>query len=257
MPSYSALKKKVKKSQWPTVTVFSSVSDCCPPPQYKKLCRDLGALLAKMKLKMAYSGADTGCAKWLADGAEKNDGAIKAVTWEGWHAPGKKARPSDPRILHPPKNLYAEYKVAHGDSLGQRIEYLKEDAIAIVTLPGGPATMQELWNTVVGDVKPYKHTVPHIIVNIDNFFDGTKKQVDAMVKYFDWPPYRSHFYFVKDFQELKKLLLYIKSQHLHRKGHLLGKPMQQKNKHKHKHKRKHVGTKRRKHHKKRITHKKR
>jgi predicted Rossmann-fold nucleotide-binding protein len=191
------VKSSENKKDWPIITVFSSVSPEAPKG-FKDTCLKLGEEIAKRELKLSYSGSKDGCAKWMFDGTLKGKGSIKAVGYKDWGPPSEK------RILNPPKDIDTGYILAEGDSLGQRIEFLKKNSIAIITLPGGPATMEELWNSVVGTPKPYKHDVPIIVYNIDNYFEGTKIQIQKMIDYFNWKEYEKFIYFADTFDDVLK-----------------------------------------------------
>jgi predicted Rossmann-fold nucleotide-binding protein len=201
------VKSSENKKDWPIITVFSSVSPEAPKG-FKDTCLRLGEEIAKRELTLSYSGSKDGCAKWMFDGTLKGKGSIKAVGYKDWGPPSEK------RILKPPKDIDTGYILAEGDSLGQRIEFLKKNSIAIITLPGGPATMEELWNSVVGTSKPYKHDVPIIVYNIDNYFEGTKIQIQKMIDYFNWKEYEKFIYFADTFDDVLKWIDHAKYLHI-------------------------------------------
>ena len=95
-----------------------------------------------------------------------------------------------------------------GTTLTKRITELKKNALAVVVLPGGPATQEELWNAIVGVAEGGKllTTIPTILVNIDGFYNDTIQQLDIMAKYFYWPKYKNYIMAVSNMDELMSKL---------------------------------------------------
>lgn len=185
-----ARKKEYEKYR-EAVAVFSSVSNEAPT-KFKKLCRDLGYKLAKNNYKMSYGGSRSGCSRWLVDGAEKScQGDIRAVKYTDW--------PVNERMENPPEGMRTEIVQTGGPDLFMRMAELKRDALACIVLPGGPATLEEMWNAI-GGVAEFG-PLPVIIINIDGFYDSAKKQMEVMADYFYWPKYNKYVIFVSDVDE--------------------------------------------------------
>lgn len=173
------------------VAVFSSVSPEAPH-SYKEMCSDLGYKLAKNNFKMSYGSSRTGCNKWLLDGAEKSgQGNIRAVKYSTWAV--------NDRMMNPPEGMKTEIVQTGGPDLFTRIAELKRDALACIVLPGGPATLEELWNTIVGVAE--LNPIPVILINHDDFFEPTREQMKRMADYFYWPKYNNYVIFVKTVDE--------------------------------------------------------
>jgi len=173
------------------VAVFSSVSPEAPS-SFKNMCSELGYALAKNNFKMSYGGSRTGCSKWLVDGAEKaGSGDIRAVKYSDW--------PVNERMADPPKGMRTEIVQTAGPDLFMRIAELKRNALACIVLPGGPATLEELWNSIVGVAE--LGALPIILLNIDNFFEPTKEQMKKMADYFYWPKYNNYVIYVSTVEE--------------------------------------------------------
>lgn len=173
------------------VAVFSSVSNEAPL-KFKKMCKELGFKLAKNNYKMSYGGSRNGCSRWLVDGAEMSGkGNIRAVKYTDW--------PVNERMESPPEGMKTEIVKTGGPDLFMRMAELKRDALACIVLPGGPATLEEMWNAI-GGVAEFG-PLPVILVNIDNFFDSTKKQIEQMADYFFWPKYNNYVIYVSNIDE--------------------------------------------------------
>ena len=182
---YSARKKEYEKER-EIVTVFSSVSNEAPT-KFKGLCKDLGYALAENNYKMSYGGSRNGCSRWLVDGAEKSGkGDIRAVKYTDW--------PVNDRMLNPPGEMRTEIVQTGGPDLFMRMAELKKDSLACIVLPGGPATLEEMWNAI-GGVAEFG-PLPVIIINIDGFYDSAKTQMEIMADYFYWPKYNKYVLFV-------------------------------------------------------------
>lgn len=192
---YETRKKEYTKYR-EIVTVFSSVSNEAPK-KFKKACFDLGEMLSENDYKISYGGSRGGCNRWLVDGAEKtHKGDIRAVAYSSWAV--------NKRMEHPPKGMVTEVIHTDGPNLMLRIAELKKDALACVVLPGGPATLEEMWNAI-GGVAEFA-PIPVIIVNIDGFYDEQKKQMEKMSDYFYWPKYNKYVLFVDSIKEVIETL---------------------------------------------------
>lgn len=178
------------------VAVFSSVSNEAPA-KFRRTCVELGEALAENDYKMSYGGSRNGCSKWLVNGAEKTGkGDIRAVKYTDWMV--------NERMNHPPKGMKTQVVQTGGPDLFMRMAELKRDAMACVVLPGGPATLEEMWNAI-GGVAEFG-PLPVIILNVDGFYDSAKEQMKVMSDYFYWPKYNKYVLFAKDVNETIQLL---------------------------------------------------
>jgi predicted Rossmann-fold nucleotide-binding protein len=192
---YETRKKEYSKYR-EIVTVFSSVSNEAPT-KFKQACIDLGEMLSENDYKISYGGSRGGCNRWLVDGAEKTGkGDIRAVAYKSWAV--------NKRMEKPPKGMRTEVVHTNGPNLMQRIAELKKDALACVVLPGGPATLEEMWNAI-GGVAEFA-PIPVIIVNIDGFYNEQKEQMEKMSDYFYWPKYNKYVLFVDSIKEVIETL---------------------------------------------------
>ena len=148
---------------------------------------------------MSYSGSgQKGCASKLLDGVINKNGSARGVIYHKWE------HFLDKRLLKPPKNFSPEVVLTNDDDLLDRIREIKRDCIAIVAIPGGPGTFQEIWTSAVG-VAELEHT-PLLLYNIDGFFDHTKKQIDVMAKYFNWEKYKHNIIFINNIKDLENTI---------------------------------------------------
>jgi predicted Rossmann-fold nucleotide-binding protein len=82
-------------------------------------------------------------------------------------------------LFHGGDVLIEDKIVCKGDDLAERRRQLLQQADMILVLPGGPGTLDELWETAVCKIlslggAQYK---PLCVINIDNYFDGTIAQL--------------------------------------------------------------------------------
>lgn len=178
------------------VTIFSSASNEAPR-KFKSLCYSLGKSLSENNYKISYGASVNGCGTWMVDGAiQSHKGNMRAVGYKNWKI--------NKRMYNPPEGLKTEIIKTHGKELGERIIELKKNSMAIVALAGGPATMEELWNSVTGIAE--LNAIPVIILDPYGFYDGTMKQIEKMAKYFYWPKYERYVLHAKSVEELIQIL---------------------------------------------------
>ena len=190
-------KSKSKKKIY--LGVYSSVSPEVKGSKFFRDCERIGEIIAENNLSMSYSGSgQKGCASKLLDGVINKNGSARGVIYHKWK------HFLDKRLLKPPPNFSPEVVLTNDDDLLDRIREIKRDCIAIIAIPGGPGTFQEIWTSAVG-VAELEHT-PLILYNIDGFFDHTKKQIDVMAKYFNWEKYKHNMIFVNNIKDLEKTI---------------------------------------------------
>ncbi len=112
-----------------TVCVFASSSSRIDP-KYMQAAAELGSLFARSKMKVIYGGGGIGLMGALADAVIENDGSITGVipsfmNDEGW---------GHPRV----NNM-----IVTAD-MGDRKKNMFARADAVVALPGGIGTLEEL-----------------------------------------------------------------------------------------------------------------
>jgi len=133
---------------------------------YFKAAEDLGIQLAKENVSVYYGGGKMGLMGKLADTMLQNNGTITGVipafmVEQGWN--------------HPDVN-----QVVVPD-MHERKKYVTKIADAIIALPGGVGTMEELLEVIT--LKQLgKVLAPIIIVNTNGFYDTLLQFFDQMIE---------------------------------------------------------------------------
>ncbi|KPK87638.1 MAG: lysine decarboxylase [Bacteroides sp. SM23_62_1] len=147
------------------ISVFCASSQKVDPV-YLQAAFELGQLFSHHGIHVFYGGGAVGLMGRLADGVMKGGGKITGIIPQfmldqGWGHPG---------IQH----------IVVQD-IHERKKKLAENADALVALPGGVGTMEELLEMItlkqLGQIFS-----PIVIVNINAFFDPLLKLFDQMIK---------------------------------------------------------------------------
>ena len=129
-------------------------------PEYMHTARELGALLAVEGIGLVYGGASVGLMGAVADGALAEGGEVLGVL---------PAVLADREIAHATltrlKSLY------YTDTMHERKAKMLELADAVVALPGGYGTLDELMEALTW-LQLGIHTKPCILVNLLGYYDG-------------------------------------------------------------------------------------
>jgi len=75
----------------------------------------------------------------------------------------------------------AELLLATGNDLQERKRLLVRDADALVVLPGGPGTWDELWEMACAGHLGF-HSMPIVCVNVDGYYDDFRNMLDKASK---------------------------------------------------------------------------
>jgi uncharacterized protein (TIGR00730 family) len=138
-----------------SVTVYCSSSREIKPA-YLAAAHELGHAIASAGWTLVYGGNYLGSMAALADGARSANGTVVGIT---------------PRLMVGKgydDKLCSELIVV--DDMRQRKALLESRGDALVALPGGLGTLEELSEVIVGRVLKY-HDKPIVILNIDGFYD--------------------------------------------------------------------------------------
>lgn len=147
------------------VTVFCASSQKVAPVYFKDTL-ELGEILAKNQISVFYGGGAVGLMGCLADTMMKNGGHITGIIPrfmldQGW---------GHPKIDH----------IIVGD-MHERKKKLAENTDAVIALPGGVGTMEELLEMIT--LKQLgKLLVPIVILNTNGFFDPLLKLFRQMIE---------------------------------------------------------------------------
>jgi uncharacterized protein (TIGR00730 family) len=134
---------------------------------YSRAAAELGALLAESGMNIIYGGGGIGLMGKLADAALEKGGTVTGVIpefmkAEGWGHPGV-------------KNMIVTV------DMGERKKWMFERANAVVALPGGVGTLEELTEAItLKQLGLYKG--PIIILNISDFYKSLLGFLDQLIE---------------------------------------------------------------------------
>ena len=136
-------------------------------PVYEEQATALGAALAKRGLTVIYGGARVGLMGAVANGALQNGGKVIGVI---------------PHFLQ-------KKELAHGsltelilvDTMHERKTKMNELSDAVIALPGGFGTMEELFEMLTWGQLGL-HQKPVAILNINGYYDGLQVMTSVMVR---------------------------------------------------------------------------
>ena len=148
-----------------TVTVYAASSDALAPA-FLEAAAELGRVLAGAGLSIRYGGGGTGLMGAMADAALAAGGEIHGIT---------------PVFLR-------ELEVSHEgltslvvvDDMRERKHLMLENSDAVVTLPGGCGTYEELFEAMTLK-RLGQWSGPIVLVNTDGFYDGLLAFLDHSV----------------------------------------------------------------------------
>ena len=148
------------------VTIYCSSSNTLPQKYYEET-KKIGQLLAKENITIIYGGGSSGLMGTLADSALENDGKVigviprfmKAVEWD-----------------HKGVNLMIET-----EDMAERKKLLIEGTDAVIALPGGVGTFEELFE-VLSAKRLGLFTKPIIIYNYQGFYNPIIEMLETCVE---------------------------------------------------------------------------
>ena len=137
-------------------------------PKYYPYAEELGKLFVRRKITCVTGGGWDGCMGALNKSVYENGGKTIGVTHELWV----------------PKNdtNYKKHKwidielVGTGNDMADRKRKMKDISNGFIILPGGPGTFDELWEVISDRILGF-HNKPIVIVDVDNYYAGTKIQI--------------------------------------------------------------------------------
>lgn len=125
-------------------------------PAYLEAAEALGSLLAQENIAVVYGGGVSGLMGALANAALTAGGQVHGI------------RPLDGVGFEPEHTSLTS--MVYTDDLGSRKRLMWARANAIVVLPGGTGTADELLEAIT-QKRLGLHQLPIVILNIDRFFD--------------------------------------------------------------------------------------
>lgn len=143
------------------ICVFCSANDI--EERYTAPARELATRIAKGGHTLVWGGSNKGTMKVIADAAQERGGKIIGISFELLRAV---ARPdADEMVIMP--------------TLGERKAELLRRADAIIVLPGGVGTLDEI--TEVLELKKHRqHEKPIVVLDTEGFYAGFRMQLERM-----------------------------------------------------------------------------
>lgn len=134
---------------------------------YRETAYELGEILADKNIAIIYGGARVGLMGAVADGALDNNGKVTGVI------PGFL---QEKEVAHPGlTNLIVV------DTMHERKLKMHELSDAIITMPGGWGTMEELFEMLTW-AQLGLHSKPIGLLNINGYYDSLKALTNYMVQ---------------------------------------------------------------------------
>jgi len=123
---------------------------------YKDAARELGKELAKSDIAINYGGGAVGLMGELANAMLENGGDVTGII---------------PRFMVEVEWEHKSVKkMIYVDTMAERKKLLVENVDAVITLPGGTGTLEELFE-VLSNKKLGLFSKPVVLLNINGFFD--------------------------------------------------------------------------------------
>jgi uncharacterized protein (TIGR00730 family) len=136
-------------------------------PEFFRAARSVGRLLAENDLTIFYGGGSVGSMGHLADGALDAGGKVIGVI---------------PRFMYELKwghKGLTEMRIAK--DLHERKRWMLEGADAVISLPGGCGTLEELFEAITWK-RLGLFLKPIILVNTRGFFDGCVRLLENCIR---------------------------------------------------------------------------
>ncbi|MBD81365.1 MAG: TIGR00730 family Rossman fold protein [Crocinitomicaceae bacterium] len=133
---------------------------------YQESAYNLGSRLAELNIELIYGGGKVGLMGAVADGALKKNGKVTGII----------------------PNFMTPHEIAHHgvselivvDSMHERKLLMHEKSDAVITLPGGFGTFEELFEILTW-VQLGLYQKPVAIINQNGYYDNLKSQINHMM----------------------------------------------------------------------------
>jgi len=133
--------------------------------KYVDATEELGRLIAKNNFNLVWGGGNKGLMKIISDSVKNNGGKIFGVTIE---------------FLKDHRKMNADEMIITKD-FPERKKLLLKKSDAIILLPGGVGSFDEITEAI--ELKKHNiHLKPIVVLNIYNFYEGLKIQLQRMEK---------------------------------------------------------------------------
>ncbi len=148
-----------------TIVVFCGSSEG-NDPQILKAARELGAYLAQMNIGIVYGAAKIGIMGLMAEAALKHNGTVIGVI---------------PDFLKSKEVFHSGLtQLIITENMHERKLRMHELSDAVITLPGGYGTLEELFETITWSQLGL-HQKPIGILNVNGFYDDLLRMMQKMV----------------------------------------------------------------------------
>jgi uncharacterized protein (TIGR00730 family) len=135
-------------------------------PEYVVAARQLGTLLAERRIGLVYGGASVGVMGAIADAALKNGGEVIGVIPSGLVRK---------EIAH---DHLTELRIV--ESMHERKALMADLSDAVIALPGGFGTFEELFETITWSQLGI-HRKAFGVLNVNGFYDALLALVDHSI----------------------------------------------------------------------------
>eukprot|EP00580_Thalassiosira_gravida_P010455 CAMPEP_0201629722 /NCGR_PEP_ID=MMETSP0493-20130528/4295_1 /ASSEMBLY_ACC=CAM_ASM_000838 /TAXON_ID=420259 /ORGANISM="Thalassiosira gravida, Strain GMp14c1" /LENGTH=269 /DNA_ID=CAMNT_0048100763 /DNA_START=111 /DNA_END=917 /DNA_ORIENTATION=- len=161
------------------------------PSRYTAAAYNLGQTLALRGHTCVNGAGASGCMEYMNRGAHDNNGHIVGVIHEKFVVDGSDWLGANSVFDEGNRSLV----VAKGNDLQERKRLLVEGADAIVVLPGGPGTWDELWEMACARHIGF-HSMPIVCINVDGYYEPFREILKRAHKdelLYKHPSYILHF----------------------------------------------------------------
>lgn len=179
-----------------SVTVYCSSSNSVPA-HYAQAASDLGRAIAKQGWLLVYGGNCVGCMGALANGARDAGGKVLGITPQLMVDEGIGDQLCDELIVT--------------NNMRDRKALLEARGDALIALPGGLGTLEELFEVLVGRFLGY-HGKPIVLLNVSGYYDPLVAMIDHGIEHhFIRPKSRDAFFVAATVPEAIKFLTHASS----------------------------------------------
>ncbi len=156
--------------KYKAIAVFGSASDAVEPA-FREPVFNIGAMLAAQGITMVYGVGDGGLMGESYRGVRSKGGKVLGITIPRLLA----AQCADP-------NIFAEDELIVVDSLHERKRLMTEKSDALLFVPGGWGTMDEISSQGVHAKIGDREVKPMIFLNLNGFWNPMKEMLNNMLK---------------------------------------------------------------------------
>ena len=173
-----------------SITVYCSSSNKISK-KYKKQAKNIGIFISKKKIKLIYGGGKNGLMGEVARGVKENKGYVIGII---------------PEFLKTKENMNTKIdQIIITKDMHKRKNLLYKKGDAILALPGGPGTIEEI-TEIISWLNLNIHSKPIILFNYKNFWDPLIKMYNKVYdNKFNSKKSKSLFYCVNNISEFKKM----------------------------------------------------